>query len=106
MKGNAKKWDEAVTKAKEEFKEKGIENPNDGTPGYVERIHELYDGGELHEEIKKMEKEEFEKRMEEEIRFEEETSGKKMSQEDKENFKKRYRAFETRESKLGWWSRS
>jgi hypothetical protein len=35
-------WDKAVIKAREEFKEKGIDNPHDQTPGYKDRINELY----------------------------------------------------------------
>ncbi len=35
-------WAEAIQKAKEEFALKGIENPDDTTPGYRERINELY----------------------------------------------------------------
>jgi hypothetical protein len=35
-------WDKAVIKAREEFKAKGINSPNDQTPGYVDRINELY----------------------------------------------------------------
>ena len=39
-----KEWDSAVDKAREEWKTKGIENPNDETPGYTDRINELYGG--------------------------------------------------------------
>ena len=38
------KYNNAVDKAREEWKAKGIENPNDKTPGYVDRINELYNG--------------------------------------------------------------
>lgn len=41
---NAKKWNNAVKTAKEEYKEKGIENPDDSTKGFTERIKELYNG--------------------------------------------------------------
>lgn len=41
---NAKKWNNAVKAAKEEYKEKGIENPDDSTKGFTERIKELYNG--------------------------------------------------------------
>jgi len=42
LKGQQKKWGEAVDKAKQEFAGKGIKNPSDKTPGYMERINELY----------------------------------------------------------------
>ena len=42
MRGNAEKWDAAVKRAREEYQENGIKNPNDLTPGYVDRINELY----------------------------------------------------------------
>ena len=42
LQGKAEKWDAAVKQAREEYREKGIENPNDQTPGYVDRINELY----------------------------------------------------------------
>ena len=41
---NAKKWNNAVKAAKEEYKEKGIENPDDSIKGFTERIRELYNG--------------------------------------------------------------
>lgn len=41
---NAKKWNNAVKAAKKEYKEKGIENPDDSTKGFTERIKELYNG--------------------------------------------------------------
>ncbi len=41
---NAKKWNNAVKTAKEEYKEKGIENPDDSIKGFTERIKELYNG--------------------------------------------------------------
>lgn len=41
---NAKKWNNAVKAAKEEYKEKGIKNPDDSTKGFTERIKELYNG--------------------------------------------------------------
>jgi hypothetical protein len=37
-----KVWDESVAQAREEFKARGIDNPNDQTNGYTERINELY----------------------------------------------------------------
>jgi hypothetical protein len=37
-----KVWDSAVKKAREEYREKGTENPNDHTKGYVDRINEIY----------------------------------------------------------------
>jgi len=42
LEGKAEKWDAAVKQAREEYKDKGTENPNDQTPGYVDRINELY----------------------------------------------------------------
>ncbi|MDR1837614.1 MAG: hypothetical protein LBQ89_08155 [Treponema sp.] len=42
IRGKAGIWDIAVNQAREEFKEKGIENPHDQTPGYVDRINEIY----------------------------------------------------------------
>lgn len=39
-----KEWDSAIDRAREEWKAKGIENPNDKTPGYTDRINELYRG--------------------------------------------------------------
>ena len=41
---NAKKWNNAVKEAKEEFKKKGFENPDDSTKGFTARIQELYTG--------------------------------------------------------------
>jgi hypothetical protein len=35
-------WDKAVKQAREEYREKGMENPNDQTKGYVDRINEIY----------------------------------------------------------------
>lgn len=37
-------YNNAVDKTREEWKAKGIENPNDKTPGYIDRINELYNG--------------------------------------------------------------
>jgi dCTP deaminase len=37
-----KQWDEAVTKAREEYRQKGIVNPNDQTKGYTDRINKIY----------------------------------------------------------------
>jgi hypothetical protein len=42
IRGKAAKWDAAVKQAKEEYKGKGIENPNDQTEGYLDRINTLY----------------------------------------------------------------
>ena len=39
---NAKKWNNAVSAARKEYKEKGIENPDDSTKGFTDRINELY----------------------------------------------------------------
>jgi hypothetical protein len=38
----AAQWNAALDQAKQEWKAKGIDNPNDQTPGYEERINELY----------------------------------------------------------------
>jgi hypothetical protein len=35
-------YNKALDKARAEWKEKGIENPNDKTPGFLDRINELY----------------------------------------------------------------
>ncbi|MDR1230043.1 MAG: hypothetical protein LBK61_01440 [Spirochaetaceae bacterium] len=40
--GNVEKWDAAVEQARKEYQAKGTENPNDQTPGYADRINELY----------------------------------------------------------------
>lgn len=42
LNGKEKEWNEAVIKAQEEYKARGIENPHDGTKGYKERIREIY----------------------------------------------------------------
>lgn len=47
--GKAEKWNNAVKQAKKEFEAKGIENPDDSTKGFTERIQELYNS----EDIKK-----------------------------------------------------
>jgi hypothetical protein len=44
IQGKIDAWDKAVKKAREEYHEKGIENPNDQTKGYTDRIYELYRG--------------------------------------------------------------
>lgn len=40
--GRAKKWNDAVTQAKEEYKKNGIANPDDTTQGFTDRINELF----------------------------------------------------------------
>jgi len=42
IRGRAEKWGEAVNQAREEWRDRGTENPNDQTPGYLDRINELY----------------------------------------------------------------
>ena len=42
VRGKAEKWDAAVKQARGEYQKQGTENPNDQTPGYVERINEIY----------------------------------------------------------------
>lgn len=37
-------YNASVDQAREEWKAKGIDNPNDKTPGYIDRINELYNG--------------------------------------------------------------
>ena len=41
LNGKGKEWNEAVIKAQEEYKARGIENPHDGTKGYKDRIREI-----------------------------------------------------------------
>jgi hypothetical protein len=45
IQGKAAIWDSAVKQAREEYREKGTENPNDQTGGYVDRINEIYREG-------------------------------------------------------------
>jgi hypothetical protein len=42
IQGKIEAWDKAVKKAREEYRDKGIENPNDQTSGHIDRINELY----------------------------------------------------------------
>ncbi|GHU65030.1 hypothetical protein FACS189447_03240 [Spirochaetia bacterium] len=42
IQNNGELWDRSVEKAREEFKAQGIDNPNDQTKGYKDRINELY----------------------------------------------------------------
>lgn len=44
LKKRSEDYNKAINKAREEWKAKGIENPNDKTPGYIDRINELYNG--------------------------------------------------------------
>jgi hypothetical protein len=44
IQGKMDAWDKAVKQAREEYLEKGIENPNDTIKGYTDRINELYRG--------------------------------------------------------------
>ncbi|MGL4982248.1 MAG: phage minor head protein [Treponemataceae bacterium] len=39
---NGKHWNASIALAKKEFNDKGIENPNDSTKGYTDRIQEIY----------------------------------------------------------------
>jgi hypothetical protein len=39
----AAQWNEALSAARAEYKEKGIENPNDQTQGFTARVQELFD---------------------------------------------------------------
>jgi len=40
--GRQRAWGEAVAQARQEYSAKGIENPDDTTPGFLERINEIY----------------------------------------------------------------
>jgi hypothetical protein len=42
IRGKIEAWDKAVKKARDEYRDKGIDNPNDQTKGYTDRINELY----------------------------------------------------------------
>lgn len=44
-------YNAAVDKAREEWKAKGVDNPNDKTPGYIERINELYNSGDVQKSL-------------------------------------------------------
>jgi len=45
IQGRGEKWDAAVGQARGEWLERGVENPTDQTPGYVDRINEIFRGG-------------------------------------------------------------
>lgn len=36
-------WGQALAQAEREFQDKGVKRPHDGTPGYLDRINELYE---------------------------------------------------------------
>ena len=42
MDGLKENWDKAVKQAKDEWSKKGIANPTDKTPGYYDRVREIY----------------------------------------------------------------
>jgi hypothetical protein len=42
IQGKAGAWDKAVQTAREEWRGKGVENPDDRTPGYTDRINGIY----------------------------------------------------------------
>ncbi len=44
LRGRAQAWGAAVEAAKKDFVAKGIQSPNDETPGYLDRINALYQG--------------------------------------------------------------
>lgn len=48
---NAKKWNNAVKAAKEEYKEKGIENPDDSTKGFTDRIQEIFNSEDVQKSL-------------------------------------------------------
>lgn len=47
----AEKWNKAVYKAREEFRKKGIQNPDDSTRGYTERIQEIFQGDDVEKSL-------------------------------------------------------
>jgi hypothetical protein len=42
IRGKIEAWDKAVKKARDEYRDNGIDNPNDQTKGYTDRINELF----------------------------------------------------------------
>jgi hypothetical protein len=42
IQGKIAAWDKAVKQAREEYRARAMDNPNDQTPGYADRINELY----------------------------------------------------------------
>lgn len=44
LENQQKAWGKAVEQAEKEFSARGIKKPGDGTPGYLERINEIYRG--------------------------------------------------------------
>jgi hypothetical protein len=42
IRGKIDAWDKAVKQARDEYRDKGVENPNGQTKGYTDRINELY----------------------------------------------------------------
>jgi hypothetical protein len=42
VQNRAERYNKALDQARTEFRKKGIDNPNDKTPGFLERINELY----------------------------------------------------------------
>ena len=49
--GRAKKWNDAVTQAKEEYKKNGIANPDDATKGFTDRINEIFHGDDVQKSL-------------------------------------------------------
>ena len=49
--GRAKKWNDAVKQAKEEYKKNGIENLDDSTKGFTDRINEIFHGGDVQKSL-------------------------------------------------------
>lgn len=49
--GNAKRWNNAVKQATEEFEKKGFKNPDDSTKGFTDRINELFRGDDIQKSL-------------------------------------------------------
>ena len=47
LQGKSKEFNAALEKTKQEYEEKGVKNPNDKTPGFTERVDELYGDGKI-----------------------------------------------------------
>jgi hypothetical protein len=45
LQNRSEKWNEALETAKKEWESKGIKNPNDMTPGFTDRVSEVYNVG-------------------------------------------------------------
>jgi hypothetical protein len=47
LQNHSELYNKALDKARAEFKARGIENPNDKTPGFINRVNELYAGEDI-----------------------------------------------------------